>query len=330
MLIHKSHNFIGELQELLVLDGFKAPTYNVVREGGAEHSPVFISTINFDKLEDSLFNFTYPEGTGSNKKIAEQDSAKKFLIRYLEWRDANRSKINTSNKHFHQLAKIRGMLSDESKPIVPDAPPAYEADEEDAPRKLEKDSEIKDTLEKLISEAADINSSKIISAMESELMRRRDEFEALIRNETITLYIKKYIKEAQLTLISNKNSEGYFLMKRNFPEIDNTEVFSNLRVESTIFCGNRGQKTMVLTPNYLILMRGIGQTNTFQLTFVCVLCDIIGFTEDLQWDASINVLYKTIVDDFVYNIKFPSKLSALVSKVLLKNHLDQYKYRRFH
>ena len=59
------------LQELAHVKGFSAPVYQLVSREGSEHEPVFLISVTVGNRVET--------GKGKNKKIAEQEAAKKMM-----------------------------------------------------------------------------------------------------------------------------------------------------------------------------------------------------------------------------------------------------------
>lgn len=64
----------SRLQELLQSKGLSLPDYHVVKVSGAEHQQQFVMGCHIEKLELDT------QGSGSNRKKAEQEAAEKMLV----------------------------------------------------------------------------------------------------------------------------------------------------------------------------------------------------------------------------------------------------------
>ena len=75
--ISENTDFKTNLQELLQKESGATPEYRTVKKEGPIHNVVFTICV---KINGEIFGY----GTGRSKKIAEQDGAKKALIKFLE------------------------------------------------------------------------------------------------------------------------------------------------------------------------------------------------------------------------------------------------------
>jgi ribonuclease III len=62
------------LQEWALARSFAIPAYRVVSRDGPEHAPVFVVAVEIERHEPI-------QGSGKNKRLAEQDAASRFLAR---------------------------------------------------------------------------------------------------------------------------------------------------------------------------------------------------------------------------------------------------------